>query len=165
MKIVMLQSLRATLAVLLPSLLLFTVWQTMAGSGLAALPERMRLGILLLLAIGVLVAITLGRLRSEDRIARLEVALCREQSARSQADEALAESDLLLGRLTVRADGRRVEPDPVGQLAAIQTELLQIQQQSAAYDPMLAARVELLCTRVERVTRAVRAAAPAAEPG
>ena len=165
MKIVMLQSLRATLAVLLPSLLLFTVWQTMAGSGLAALPERMWLGILLLLAIGVLVAITLGRLRSEDRIARLEVALCREQSARSQADEALAESDLLLGRLTGRADGR-VEPDPVGQLAAIQTELLQIQQQSAAYDPMLAARVELLCTRVERVTRAVRAAAaPAAEPG
>jgi hypothetical protein len=104
------------------------------------------------------------RLRSEDRIARLEAALCREQKARSQADQALAESDMLLGRLTASADGRRGNLDPLAQLVAIQTELLQVRRQYALEDPLLASRIDLLCTRVDRVARAI-VSAHATEPG
>ena len=120
-----------------------------------ALPERLQVGVLVLVMMAVLFATLLRRVRSEDRIARLEAALCREQKARSQADHALAESDMLLGRLTASADGRRGNLDPLAQLVAIQSELLQVRRQYALEDPMLASRIDMLCTRVDRVAHAI----------
>ena len=131
---------------------------------LPALPENLQAGVVVLVMLAVLFASLFRRLRSEDRIARLEAALCREQKARSQADQALAESDMLLGRLTASADGRRGNLDPLAQLVAIQTELLQVRRQYALEDPLLASRIDLLCTRVDRVAHAI-VATHATEPG
>jgi hypothetical protein len=131
---------------------------------LQALPERLQAGVVVLVMLAVLFASLFRRLRSEDRIARLEAALCREQKARSQADQALAESDMLLGRLTASPDGRRGNLDPLAQLVAIQSELLQVRRQYALEDPMLASRIDMLCTRVDRVAQAI-VSAHAAETG
>ena len=127
-------------------------------------PGQLQLGMLALVMMSLVFATLFRRLRSEDRIARLEAALCREQKARSQADQALAESDMLLGRLTASADGRRGNLDPLAQLVAIQTELLQVRRQYALEDPLLASRIDLLCTRVDRVAHAI-VATHATEPG
>ncbi|MBW8898954.1 MAG: hypothetical protein JF619_12770, partial [Massilia sp.] len=131
---------------------------------MAAVPGRLQLGALALVMMTLVFATLYWRLRGEDRIARLEAALCREQKARSQADQALAESDMLLGRLTASADGRRGNLDPLAQLVAIQTELLQVRRQYALEDPLLASRIDLLCTRVDRVAHAI-VATHATEPG
>lgn len=161
MKTVLLQSLRVTLG----ALLVLTLWIGFAGHGrVLALPERMQAGVLVLVMMGVLFAALFRRVRSEDRIARLEAALCREQKARSQADQALAESDMLLGRLTGGADARRGSLDPLAQLVAIQSELLQVRRQYALEDPLLASRIDLLCTRVDRVAHAI-VSAHAFDPG
>jgi hypothetical protein len=161
MKTLLLQSLRATLG----ALLLLALWIGLSDRpGTPALPEHLRVGMLALAMMCVLFAALFRRVRSEDRIARLEAALCREQKARSQADQALAESDMLLGRLTGGTDGRRGNPDPLAQLVAIQSELLQVRRQYALEDPLLASRIDLLCTRVDRVAQAV-IAAHAAESG
>jgi len=128
------------------------------------MPGQLQLGVLALVMMSLVFATLFRRLRSEDRIARLEAALCREQKARSQADQALAESDMLLGRLTASADGRRGNLDPLAQLVAIQTELLQVRRQYALEDPLLASRIDLLCTRVDRVAHAI-VATHATEPG
>jgi hypothetical protein len=159
MKTLLLQSLRATVGLLL----LLAVWFGMSEhASMLALPERLRLGVLVLVMMTVLFATLFRRVRSEDRIARLEAALCREQKARTQADQALAESDLLLGRLT-GSDTRRGNVDPLAQLVAIQSELLQVRRQYALEDPLLASRIDLLCTRVDRVAQAI--VGHAAEPG
>jgi hypothetical protein len=128
------------------------------------LPDRLQAGLLVLVMLTVMFVTLFRRVRSEDRIARLEVALCREQKARSQADQALAESDMLLGRLTAGVEGRRGNLDPLAQLVAIHSELLQVRRQYALDDPLLASRIDLLCTRVDRVAHAI-VAAHAAEPG
>jgi hypothetical protein len=160
MKTLLLQSLRAALA----ALLLLTVWFGMSEHArMLAVPERLQLGAVALVTMTVLCALLFRRVRSEDQIARLEAALCREQKARSQADQALAESDMLLGRLTGSAEGRRGTLDPLAQLVAIQTELLQVRRQYALEDPLLASRIDLLCTRVDRVAQAI--VAHADEPG
>ena len=160
MKTRLLQSLRASLG----ALLLLAVWFGLSEHArMLAVPERLQLGVLVLVTMTVLFAMLFRRVRSEDRIARLEAALCREQKARSQADHALAESDMLLGRLTGGSDGRRGNLDPLAQLVAIQTELLQVRRQYALEDPLLASRIDLLCTRVDRVAQAI--AAHADEPG
>jgi hypothetical protein len=160
MKTVLLQSLRATLG----ALLLLAVWFGIPEHArMLVVPARLHLGVLVLAMMTVLFATLFRRVRSEDRIARLEAALCREQKARSQADQALAESDLLLGRLTGGADGRRSNLDPLAQLVAIQTELLQVRRQYALEDPFLASRIDLLCTRVDRVAQAI--VSHADEPG
>ena len=165
MKTVLLQSLRATLG----ALLLLAVWFGIPEQArMLVVPARLHLGVLVLAMMSVLFATLFRRVRSEDRIARLEAALCREQKARSQADQALAESDMLLGRLTGGADGRRGNGrrgslDPLAQLVAIQTELLQVRRQYAMEDPFLASRIDLLCTRVDRVAQAI--VAHADEPG
>jgi hypothetical protein len=159
MKTLLLQSLRATVGLLL----LLAVWFGMSEhASMLALPERLRLGVLMLVMMTVLFATLFRRVRSEDRIARLEAALCREQKARTQADQALAESDLLLGRLT-GSDTRRGNLDPLAQLVAIQSELLQVRRQYALEDPLLASRIDLLCTRVDRVAQAI--VGHVAEPG
>jgi hypothetical protein len=159
MKTLLLQSLRATVGLLL----LLAVWFGMSEhASMLALPERLRLGVLVLVMMTVLFATLFRRVRSEDRIARLEAALCREQKARTQADQALAESDLLLGRLT-GSDTRRGNLDPLAQLVAIQSELLQVRRQYALEDPLLASRIDLLCTRVDRVAQAI--VGHVAEPG
>src|SRR6478672_11212370 len=101
MKTVMQQSLRTLIA----ALLLGGLWSVAAGAGAAMLPQRMQTPALLLLGVALLCTILCRRVRSEDRIAGLEAALCREQTARSQSDEALAEADLLLARLAARASG------------------------------------------------------------
>jgi hypothetical protein len=160
MKTVLLQCLRAGLAVLLS---LGLIAELLDGTHMTALPERVQIGVLLLVIGAGVFAALLHRVRGEDRIAGMEAALCREQKARSQADQALAESDLLLERLTARR-GRRGGVDPVSQLAAIQAELLQLRQHCALDDPLLASRVDLLCTRVACVAQAVTLA-PAAESG
>ncbi|KGF82914.1 hypothetical protein IA69_04060 [Massilia sp. JS1662] len=159
-KSLLLQSLRATLG----AVLLLALWFGMSEHArMLAVPERLQLGVIVLVMMTVLFALLFRRVRSEDRIARLEAALCREQKARSQADQALAESDLLLGRLTGGAEGRRGNLDPLAQLIAIQTELLQVRRQYALEDPLLASRIDLLCTRVDRVAQAI--VAHADEPG
>ena len=164
MKTVLLQSLRVTVG----TLLLLALWIGFADharmSAMSAMPERLQAGVLVLVMMSVLFAALFRRVRSEDRIARLEAALCREQKARSQADQALAESDMLLGRLTGGSETRRGSLDPLAQLVAIQSELLQVRRQYALEDPLLASRIDLLCTRVDRVAHAI-VAAHAAEPG
>jgi hypothetical protein len=160
MKTVLLQSLRATLG----AMLLLAVWFGIPEQArMLVVPARLHLGVLVLAMMTVLFATLFRRVRSEDRIARLEAALCREQKARSLADQALAESDMLLGRLTGAPDGRRGNLDPLAQLVAIQTELLQVRRQYALEDPLLASRIDLLCTRVDRVAQAI--VAHADEPG
>ena len=160
MKTLLLQSLRATFG----ALLVLAVWFGMSEPARElAVPARLQLGVLVLVMMTVLFGMLFRRVRSEDRIARLEAALCREQKARSQADHALAESDMLLGRLTGGAEGRRGNLDPLAQLVAIQSELLQVRRQYALEDPLLASRIDLLCTRVDRVAQAI--VAHADEPG
>jgi hypothetical protein len=160
MKTLLLQSLRATVG----ALLLLAVWFGMSERArVLAVPERLQLGVLVLAMMTVLFAALFRRVRSEDQIARLEAALCREQKARSQADQALAESDMLLGRLTGSGESRRGNLDPLAQLVAIQSELLQVRRQYALEDPLLASRIDLLCTRVDRVAQAI--VAHATEPG
>lgn len=154
MKSLLLQSMRSALAVLL---LIGLALSLVRGGGVVAMPERLQLGVLALLGCALLFALLFNRVRGEDRIAGLEAALCREQNARSQADQALAESDLLLGRLTTRGGGRRGSVDPVAQLATIQSELIQLRQHCVLDDPLLASRVDLLCTRIACVAQAVDA--------
>lgn len=159
MKTLLNQSMRAALALLL----LLGLSASVAFQGrMQALPVRLQVATLVLVAGAVLFAVLLRRVRGEDRIAGLEAALCREQNARSQADQALAELDLLLGRLSARGNGRRGGVDAVAQLATIQAELIQLRQHCVLDDPLLASRVDLLCTRVACVAQAVETSHPVA---
>jgi hypothetical protein len=134
-----------------------------AGARIDARPERLRIAVVLLLGLGILFATLFRRVRSEDRIADLEAALCREQSARSHADHALAEADLLLARMAARASGKGLA-DPAGQLIVIQAELAQIQQRCRA-DQGTRNRLALLRTRLDQLGTSLRSTARAAEPG
>jgi hypothetical protein len=159
MKILTHQALRALIA----ALLLGALWLAAASGALAGLPHRMPTATVLLLGLGLMFALLFRRVRSEDQISDLEAALCREQTARSQSDQALAEADLLLARMASRASGDCAE-DPAGQLVIIQAELTQIQQRCGA-DHALRTRLELLRSRLERLGNSLRADARAAEPG
>lgn len=159
MKTVMQQALYA----LVVALALAGVWCAGIGAGIAAQPERLHIAALLLLGMGIVFASLCRRVRSEDRIVDLEAALCREQSARSQADDALAEADLVLARMAARALGD-CAGDPAGQLVIIQAELTQIQQRCVG-DQAIRGRFELLRTRLDRLGNSLRAGARAAEPG
>ncbi|MGO4476272.1 hypothetical protein AB4Z32_08440 [Massilia sp. 2TAF26] len=143
-------------------LLLAGLWRAGAGAD-AMLPERLRAGAVLLLGMAVLYAALFRRVRSEDRIAGLEAALCREESARTRSDQAFAEADLLLARMAARASGD-CAGDPQGQLVVIQAELTQIQQRCAA-DQAIRSRLELLRTRLDRLGTSLRSNSRAAEPG
>jgi uncharacterized small protein (DUF1192 family) len=168
MKSVLLQSLRTALAVLL----LAGGWLLAYRSPVAPqMPQRLVAGALMVAAMATLFAVLFGRLRSEDRIARLEADLCREQNARSQADQALAEADLLLARLTARASGHAIGNEDaapelrlIAQLAQVQAELAQIQQHGSL-DPVCAGRIGRVRDRLEQVARLARNTARAAEPG
>jgi len=143
-------------------LLLAGLWR--AGSGLdAVLPGRLRAAVVLLLGMAVLYAALLRRVRSEDRIAGLAAALCREESARARSDLASAEADLLLARMAARASGD-CAGDPEGQLVIIQAELTQIQQRCTA-DQAIRSRLELLRSRLDRLGTSLRSNSRAAEPG
>jgi hypothetical protein len=159
MKTVMHQALCALIA----ALLLAGLWRAGADTAAAPLPTRLGAAALLLLGMGILFVALFRRMRSEDRLAGLEAALCREQSARSQADQALAEADLLLARMTARATGD-CSGDPAGQLVIIQAELTQIQQRCGA-DQAIRNRFELLRSRLDRLGNSLRSDARAAEPG
>lgn len=168
MKSVLLQLLRTALAVLL----LAGAWQlAYRGTVVLEMPQRLVVGTLVVATIAALFAVLFRRVRSEDRIARLEADLCREQNARSQADQALAEADLLLARLTARNPGGVIgkedatpETQLIAQLAHVQAELAQIQQHSAL-DPVCASRLGRARDRLEQVARIARTTARAAEPG
>lgn len=134
-----------------------------ASPRIGARPERLRIAAGLVLGLGIVFAILFRRVRCEDRIADLEAALCREQSARSHADQALAEADLLLARMAARASGK-VLADPAGQLVIIQAELAQIQQRCRA-DQGTRNRLVLLRTRLDHLGTSLRSNARAAEPG
>jgi hypothetical protein len=151
-----------TLRALIAALLLASLCSAGAAMGMTALPPRLHMASLVLLGMGLLLAMLYRRVHSEDRIADLEAALCREQSARSQADHALAEADLLLARLAARASGDC--PDPAGQLVIIQAELSQIQQRCGA-DQGTRNRLELLRSRLDRLGNSLRRDARAPEPG
>jgi len=151
------------LRALIAALLLGGLWQALASGGLAALPHPVHTAALLLLGLGLLFSMLLRRVRSEDRVADLEAALCREQTARSQADHALAEADLLLARMAARAAGD-CAGDPFGQLVVIQAELTHIQQRCGP-DQALRGRLESLRTRLERLGNSLRDQARTAEPG
>jgi hypothetical protein len=157
MKSVMQQSLRALIAAMLAA----GLWWM--GVGAHALPDQLQSAALLMLGLGTLFALLFRRVRSEDRIAGLEAALCREQSARSQADHALEEADLLLARMAARANGD-CAGDPAGQLVIIQAELTQLQQRCGA-DQAIRHRLELLRSRLDRLGASLRTDARAAEPG
>ncbi len=159
MKTVMHHALRAVIL----ALLLGGLWCLDAGAANAARPERLRIALVVLLGLGLLFATLFRRVRSEDRIADLEAALCREQSARSHADHALAEADLLLARMAARASGKGLA-DPAGQLIIIQAELAQIQQRCRT-DQGMRNRLELLRTRLDHLGTSLRSTAGAAEPG
>jgi hypothetical protein len=161
MKTMMHQSLRVTLG----ALLLLGGWSAIASSaGWTTVPPRVQTGAMLLLAIGALVALLFRRVRNEDQVAHLEAELCRERNARSQADEALAEADLLLARLSARSIAATAHDDPLAPLSAIQAELAQIQH-SGAVDAAMAARLELLSCRLELVAKLIRSPAGAAATG
>jgi len=134
-----------------------------ANARIDARPERLRIAAVLLLGLGILFATLFRRVRSEDRIADLEAALCREQSARSHADQALAEADLLLARMAARASGKGLA-DPAGQLIIIQAELAQIQQRCRA-DQGTRNRLALLRTRLDHLGTSLRSHASATEHG
>jgi hypothetical protein len=153
------QALRALFA----ALLLGGLWHLATSEGVGALQHRLQPIALLGLGLATLFAMLFRRVRSEDRIADLEAALCREQSARSQADQALAEADLLLARMAARANGD-CSGDPAGQLVIIQAELTQLQQRCGA-DQAIRSRLELLRSRLDRLGTSLRAEARAAEPG
>jgi|AraplaDrversion2_2_1032049.scaffolds.fasta_scaffold09882_3 hypothetical protein len=159
MKTFMQQALRALIA----ALLLAGLWWLATGAGANTLPGRLQPIALLGLGLATLVTMMFRRVRSEDRIADLEAALCREQSARSQADEALAEADLLLARMAARANGD-CSGDPAGQLVIIQAELTQLQQRCGP-DQAIRHRLELLRSRLDRLGTSLRTEARAAEPG
>jgi hypothetical protein len=168
MKSVLLQSLRIALAALLMACALVLADR---GGAVSELPQRLLTGLLTVAALGGVFAVLFRRLRSEDRIARLEADLCREQNARSQADQALAEADLLLARLTARvAEGANGPHDGapevqlIAQLAQVQAELAQIQQHNAL-DPVCANRIGRARDRLEQAARIARNSARAAEPG
>lgn len=132
MKSVLLQSLRTALAVLL----LAGGWQlAYRGQAVPDLPQCLLAGALTMFTLAAVFAVLFRRVRSEDRIARLEADLCREQNARSQADQALAEAELALI------------------------------QQHTVLAPACAARIERARDRLEQVARVVRNAARATEPG
>jgi hypothetical protein len=159
MKAVMHHALRALAA----ALLLAGLWWVGVGAGLTVRPERLQMAALFLLGLGILFATLFRRVHTEDRIADLEAALCREQSARSQVDQALAEADLLLARMAARAAGGWAE-DPAGQLVIIQAELAQIQQRCGA-DQAVRKRFEVLRSRIDHLGTSLRTNARAAEPG
>jgi hypothetical protein len=81
---------------------------------------------------------------------------------RSQADQALAEADLLLARMAARAGG--CAEDPASQLVIIQAELAQIQQRCGA-DQAVRKRFEVLRSRIDHLGTSLRTNARAAEPG
>jgi hypothetical protein len=156
MKTLMHPTMRAALGVLL----LLAMWQIAAESaGWTVLSGGMHASVLLLVVIAALLGTLYRRMRSEDRVVRLEADLCRERGARSRADEALAEADRLLKRLGGGAASLR--QDPVGQLGLVQAELMQMQ--NGAADLAAAARIDMLRTRLELVARAVRQSARTAE--
>ena len=121
MKTLLHPTMRAALGVLL----LLCMWQlAVEGAGWAALSGGVNAGLLLLAALVVLFGALLRRVRSEDRVVGLEANLCRERGARTRADEALAEADLLLARISRRSGGCGGcgcgQQDPVGQLGLVQ---------------------------------------------
>lgn len=154
------QALRTAMAILtLAGLGLVAATGTAWFDGLGRLPACG----LLMLALATVFAAVFRRLHNEDRITRLEANLCRERNARTQADHALAEADLLLARLASRS--RMQTADPVGQMCAIQAELTHLQLQIADEQPQLAQRLEQLRRRVERTLASLRNLPRAAEPG
>lgn len=158
----LLQSLRATLAVLL--MLGLFVMLASQGSLLSGLPEQLQVGGLILAGLALLFTVLFQRVRGEDRIAGLEAALCRADSIRNRADDSVAESDLLLARLHARSRRLAGGIDPYTQLTTIGAELHELRQQCAATNPLLASRIDLLCSRVAAVARTVHAP-HALEPG
>lgn len=154
------QPLRVLFAILVLSGLSVLVAAVVAWSGALG---RVQTGVLVVVPPAIAFYLLFRRVQKEDRIARLEVALCREQSARTEADHALAEADLLLARLTTRS--RNQLDDPAGQVVAIHAELAQLQRQVASDQPHTALRLELLCRRMERVAASLRHLPRAAEPG
>lgn len=108
-----------------------------------------------MLALGLFAALV-RRLRREDHAAARDAEQC---LAGGGADEAVLEADLLLARLS--AGGTRRGADPASQLMMIQAELTHMQYGVA--DPAVAARLERVRGRVERVAHALRRNVRAAE--
>jgi hypothetical protein len=156
---------------------LFVMWQAAAASagwsvGAGAIHAALLLltGLAGLAGLAALCGALCRRVRGEDKAVRTETAQCRqrvahassEASADMRADAALAEADRLLARISGRAAGG-ARHDPVGQLGLVQAELMQMQ--NGAADPAVAARIDMLRTRLELVARAVRKTARTAEAG
>lgn len=142
---------------LLPLIVLLAMVLGAAAAAVASalawpeLPSRLYVGVAMMLALAGLCAVLGWRVHSEDRLARLELALYRERQGLDRVGIALAESDSLLGRLGAQRGGG----EPGAQLAMIRAELADLQRSGAFEDPALAARMELLCARVDRVAQAV----------
>jgi len=144
MKTPMQRTLRSTLAVLLLLGVTLALVASAWGGGAGAVA-----GVLAALVAAGLFAMLVRRLRVEDRAAARSAEQC---LAHAGADEAVLEADLLLARLS--AGSSRQGADPAGQLMMIQAELTHIQY--GATDPAVAARLEHVRGRVERVAHALR---------
>ncbi|WP_296949484.1 hypothetical protein [uncultured Massilia sp.] len=150
MRLILLSTLAACAALAGLAALAGAGWPLARAGSWPAWPARLQLAVALLLGMGGLCGLLAWRVLREDRVARVELARCREHQARSHADLALAESDLLMDRL-----GARRDDEPGAELALIRADLLELQRCNAHDNPVLAARMELLCARVDRVVQAV----------
>jgi hypothetical protein len=156
-----------TMRAVLGVVALFVMWQAAAASaGWSVGAGGIHGGLLLLAGLAILCGVLCRRMRGEDKAVLAEAALCRERVAHAwadaRADAALVEADRLLARISGRAAGG-VRHDPVGQLGLVQAELMQMQ--NGATDPAVAARIDMLRTRLELVARAVRKTARTVEAG
>lgn len=156
-----------TMRAVLGVVVLFVMWQAAAASaGWSVGSGGMHASLLLLVAVAALFGTLCRRGGDADQVLRGEADLCRRRGAGNRADAradaALAEADQLLARISGRAAGSQ-RHDAVGQLGLVQAELMQMQ--NGAADPAVAARIDMLRTRLELVAKAVRQTARAAEAG
>jgi hypothetical protein len=142
---------------LLPLIVLLAMALGAAAAAVASalawpeLPSRLHLGAAMMLAIAGVCAVLGWRVHSEDRLARLELALYRERSRSDRAGIALAGSGSLPGRQVAQRGGG----EPGAQLMLIRAELAELRRSGTFEGPALEARMELLCARVDRVAQAV----------
>jgi hypothetical protein len=159
-----------TLLVVAVALLLAGLWRLAGEEAWDGWPHQLVLRALPASGFAALATAACRRLRDEDRGARLDAERCRRRGAPGRDDDALAEADLLLARLAVHADtGAQDEAASQdarleAQLAQVQAELTQLQQQ-AAFDLVQAARMDSVRDRPAQATVIVRSAGGAAWPG
>lgn len=140
-----------TLLVVAAAFLLAGAWQLASDDAWDGWSRHLALRAIPAGGLAAFATIACRRLRNEDRGARLDAERCCRRGARGRDDDALAEADLLLARLTVHTvAGAEDEPAPdsrlEAQLVQVHAELAQLQEQ-AGHDLARTARIERLHDR------------------